>query len=192
MRGWLIAPLSLALLAAACSSMKEQRASTGSGSSRGDTAVASQPSSSDRTSSSPGSSSATTTRPEGSAASAGTSSDRAAAGTSGSRSSASARSAAPNMSKDELRQVQTDLKSMGLYDGEVDGLWGPRTRAAVGKFQEQNKLPQTYALDSRTRQQLQGKSGSAGSQPGSQIGETPSAPSGTMEAPPIEAPPAPR
>jgi peptidoglycan hydrolase-like protein with peptidoglycan-binding domain len=98
------------------------------------------------------------------------------------------------MSKDELRQAQTELKSMGLYDGEVDGLWGPRTRAAVGKFQAQNKLPQTYALDTRTRQQLQSKSGTAGNQgapqPGSQIGETP--PSGTMEAPPIEAPPPPR
>lgn len=97
------------------------------------------------------------------------------------------------MSRDQLRQAQTQLKNLGLYDGRVDGMWGPRTRTAVGQFQAQNNLPQTYSLDSRTMQQLQSMAGTtggqprgAGAQPGSQLGETPSEPSGTMEAPPIE------
>jgi peptidoglycan hydrolase-like protein with peptidoglycan-binding domain len=148
-------------------------ASDTSGSSRasGDKAMASQSGGSANMGSSANSSSAAGTRSSESA------------------STASARDRSGAASKDELRQAQTELKSMGLYDGEVDGIWGPRTRAAVGKFQQQHNLPQTYALDSRTRQQLQSQTGSADGRPESQIGETPSgSSSGTMEAPPIESP----
>lgn len=202
MRGWLIAPLSLAMLTAACSWMNDHRTTasdTSGGSASGGNAMASQSGSagtrspeSASTATSPSASDRSGAAGGGAAMSPSSrSGDRtAAAGTSSSTDrSSTARSAAPTMSKDELRQAQTELKNMGLYDGEVDGIWGPRTRAAVGKFQSQNNLPQTYALDSRTRQQLQSQAGSAGGRPGSQIGETPRGASpGTMEAPPIESP----
>jgi hypothetical protein len=103
------------------------------------------------------------------------------------RSDATSRASAnANMSSAQLRQAQTELRNTGLYDGPIDGIWGPRTRAAVGKFQAQNNLPQTYALDNRTMRQLQSRTGTAGNRvnpPGSQIGETP------RDAEPMSAPP---
>lgn len=44
---------------------------------------------------------------------------------------------------------------MGLYDGQIDGLYGPRTMRAVEQYQQRQGLPQTAALDQNTRQSLQ-------------------------------------
>ena len=36
----------------------------------------------------------------------------------------------------EVRQVQTKLKSLGYYTGKVDGIYGTGTQSAVKKFQK--------------------------------------------------------
>ena len=38
-------------------------------------------------------------------------------------------------SGDEVRQIQKKLKTLGYYDGTVDGIYGARTQAAVKAFQ---------------------------------------------------------
>jgi hypothetical protein len=38
------------------------------------------------------------------------------------------------MSQGQIRQVQQALKDKGHYKGEVDGLWGPETAAALRQF----------------------------------------------------------
>lgn len=40
----------------------------------------------------------------------------------------------------EVRNIQTRLKSWGYMDGAVDGIYGPKTEAAVRKFQQKNGL----------------------------------------------------
>lgn len=40
----------------------------------------------------------------------------------------------------EVRAIQDKLKRWGYYDGQVDGIFGSRTRAAVVKFQQKNGL----------------------------------------------------
>jgi N-acetylmuramoyl-L-alanine amidase len=42
----------------------------------------------------------------------------------------------------EVRQIQTKLKSLGLYTSTVDGIYGARTRTAVLTFQRQHGLKQ--------------------------------------------------
>ncbi len=41
---------------------------------------------------------------------------------------------------DAVRQIQTRLKSWGYYSGAVDGVYGPKTAAAVKFFQSKNGL----------------------------------------------------
>jgi len=97
----------------------------------------------------------------------------------------------PPLSNEEVREAQTALQAMGLFDGEVDGLYGRRTISAVGEFQTQQNLPRTMALDQRTQQQLQqvAESGPPPAEPGSQVGEQPPAPpAGAGEAPPPPSP----
>jgi general secretion pathway protein A len=73
--------------------------------------------------------------------------------------------AADDLTNDEVRDAQTALKDLGLYDGEIDGLYGRRTIEAVGRYQAQNDLPQTRALDEGTIERLQT---AAASPPGTQ------------------------
>ena len=40
----------------------------------------------------------------------------------------------------EVRNIQTRLKSWGYMEGAVDGIYGPKTEAAVRKFQQKNGL----------------------------------------------------
>ena len=44
---------------------------------------------------------------------------------------------------DSLRAVQTWLKTDGFYKGRIDGVYGPRTRAAIVAYQTRRKLPVT-------------------------------------------------
>ena len=46
--------------------------------------------------------------------------------------------------------AQTTLNSRGYDAGPADGVMGPATRSAIMKFQADNKLPQTGALDGPT------------------------------------------
>ncbi len=65
------------------------------------------------------------------------------------------RTAGPALSNAEVKDAQTVLKNIGLYDGSIDGIYGPRTRKAVGDFQAQNDLPKSGRLDAPTREKLQ-------------------------------------
>lgn len=55
----------------------------------------------------------------------------------------------------EVRDAQQKLQQLGLYNGPIDGIYGPTTIAAVRRFQAENGLPQTGALTSDTEQHLQ-------------------------------------
>ena len=77
------------------------------------------------------------------------------------------RVAGPGPTNDEVKQAQTVLRDMGLYDGKVDGIYGRKTIAAVGKFQEQNNLPRTNTLNAPTQEKLQQQASSGGGTGGS-------------------------
>ncbi len=49
-----------------------------------------------------------------------------------------------------LENVQLALRDEGYYDGEIDGLVGPQTRAALAAFQRDNGLEETAAVDEPT------------------------------------------
>jgi peptidoglycan hydrolase-like protein with peptidoglycan-binding domain len=55
----------------------------------------------------------------------------------------------------QVRQAQEKLKGLGLYQGPLDGMYGPQTIAAVNKFEAQNGLPRTGELRGATEQRLQ-------------------------------------
>ena len=40
----------------------------------------------------------------------------------------------------DIEWVQESLKKLGYFDGKIDGIFGPQTRAAVKKFQLDNPL----------------------------------------------------
>ena len=50
--------------------------------------------------------------------------------------------------------LQSDLKAAGYLDGEVDGVYGPATTAAVEALQEEAGLPVTGYVDLATREAL--------------------------------------
>ena len=39
-----------------------------------------------------------------------------------------------------IKQIQTQLAALGLYEGEIDGVWGPAARAATMAFQRRQSL----------------------------------------------------
>jgi hypothetical protein len=53
-----------------------------------------------------------------------------------------------------IASVQTALQEQGYYNDVVDGLLGPRTRAALSNFQRDRELPITAAIDGPTLQAL--------------------------------------
>jgi Putative peptidoglycan binding domain len=53
-----------------------------------------------------------------------------------------------------IANVQSTLQAQGYYQGEVDGLLGPITRAALGNYQRDNSLYTTEAIDEPTLQSL--------------------------------------
>ena len=57
--------------------------------------------------------------------------------------------------KKTIRFSQYDLTNLGLYDGKADGIIGPKTRAALRKYQQTLGLPLTGELDEVTRESLQ-------------------------------------
>ncbi len=54
------------------------------------------------------------------------------------------------LAADTIRQVQQTLQQQGLYHANVDGVWGPRTEAAVQGFQQKNNINPTGQLDPQT------------------------------------------
>ena len=53
-----------------------------------------------------------------------------------------------------IANVQASLQAQGYYEGEVDGLLGPLTRAALAGYQRDNGLYTTAAIDEPTLQSL--------------------------------------
>jgi peptidoglycan hydrolase-like protein with peptidoglycan-binding domain len=53
-----------------------------------------------------------------------------------------------------IRRAQHELKSEGYYNGPVDGVDGPMTRAAIRNYQSANKLAVNGRLDNQTRSNL--------------------------------------
>jgi peptidoglycan hydrolase-like protein with peptidoglycan-binding domain len=58
-----------------------------------------------------------------------------------------------NLSQDQIMQIQQALSQKGI-DVKSDGKWGPDTRAALRKFQQQNNLQGNGQLDEQTLAQL--------------------------------------
>lgn len=58
------------------------------------------------------------------------------------------------MAAHSISDVQDKLTNLGFYNGDIDGLGGPLTAEAVGKFQEMKQLPVTGKLDPTTLQYL--------------------------------------
>ncbi|HEX6286363.1 MAG TPA: peptidoglycan-binding protein, partial [Acidimicrobiia bacterium] len=56
---------------------------------------------------------------------------------------------------DYVAAIQTDLRTIGYYQGEVDGIYGPMTIEAVERFQEDSGLPITGLFDPPTQAAMQ-------------------------------------
>jgi len=69
---------------------------------------------------------------------------------------------AANLSKDDVRWAQLELRNMGLYNGSLDGVIGPETKRALAGFQKSNGLQQTTTLDQQTVDALIGDTGEIG------------------------------
>ncbi len=63
-----------------------------------------------------------------------------------------------------VRDAQQALKDKGMYDGEVDGLNGPMTRAAVRKYQQSQNIAPDGRLGPKTLDTLGVKNSGAGTQ----------------------------
>jgi peptidoglycan hydrolase-like protein with peptidoglycan-binding domain len=60
----------------------------------------------------------------------------------------------PATGRQEVREAQRALALLGLEPGPTDGVLGPRTKSALGRFQRAEGLPVTGTLDERTRSAL--------------------------------------
>ena len=56
--------------------------------------------------------------------------------------------------RNDVKKMQEMLKGKGHYRGEVDGVFGLRTRASIRGFQEIENLPVTGQLDTQTAGKL--------------------------------------
>ena len=52
----------------------------------------------------------------------------------------------PKRTTAAIATAQRYLKAQGLYDGQVDGMWGQRTRDAIVRYQARNNLPQDGSI----------------------------------------------
>ena len=91
---------------------------------------------------------------------------------------------AANLSKDDIRWAQVELRMRGLYNGSLDGLVGPETRQALLQFQQSNRLEPTAKLDQETADALIGDTGvgPGSSMPSKHAGAEPmTSPSGSSD-----------
>jgi peptidoglycan hydrolase-like protein with peptidoglycan-binding domain len=54
----------------------------------------------------------------------------------------------------DIKKVQETLHDKGYYNGKVDGIIGPQTRAGIRQYQKSEKLPVTGHLDAETSGKL--------------------------------------
>ena len=64
-----------------------------------------------------------------------------------------------NLSKDDVRWAQVELRNLSLYNDSLDGVIGPETKRALAEFQKANGLKQTATLDQQTADALIGNTG---------------------------------
>ncbi len=62
--------------------------------------------------------------------------------------------AAPTLRQSVVATAQEILANLGYYGGAIDGAFGPKTNAAVLRYQKDYGLPVTGRLDPTTRQSL--------------------------------------
>lgn len=93
-----------------------------------------------------------------------------------------------SVSPSEIQQAQQELKSQGLYRGQVDGRNGPETQQAVMAFQRQHGLPETAQLDQQTLSQLNSGGQDQGQQSAPAQQMAPSGSSGTQNTAPQSTP----
>jgi peptidoglycan hydrolase-like protein with peptidoglycan-binding domain len=55
----------------------------------------------------------------------------------------------------DVRAAQEKLKDKGYDPGPVDGIWGPRTAAAISEYQRKEKMTITNRLDTETLAKLE-------------------------------------
>jgi len=67
------------------------------------------------------------------------------------------------VSETQIKQVQEQLKSAGLYKGTADGKMGAETKQAISEFQQQHGLTKTGTLDEETLAALNSGRSSVGS-----------------------------
>lgn len=67
---------------------------------------------------------------------------------------AGSESGAAHLTTDQIRRLQRELSTRGMYQGAVDGAWGPQTMAALRQFQQQQGLDPSGRADAQTRQAL--------------------------------------
>jgi peptidoglycan hydrolase-like protein with peptidoglycan-binding domain len=60
----------------------------------------------------------------------------------------------PAMTRSEVKDVQQSLRGRGLYQGEIDGLYGPETAEAVRRFQSEHHLKPTGQVTAQTLAEL--------------------------------------
>ena len=61
---------------------------------------------------------------------------------------------ARSVSREETMEMQRALTARNLYQGPIDGVWGPKTESAVRNFQTQSGIDVTGKLDDRTAHAL--------------------------------------
>ena len=61
-----------------------------------------------------------------------------------------ATTASASLEKPTIEKIQQALKNAGLYQGDVDGKLGPRTKKAIEEFQSQNGLTADGKVGPRT------------------------------------------
>ena len=49
-----------------------------------------------------------------------------------------------------VMQVQSSLQQQGMYNGVIDGMWGPQTQQAVRAYQQAHGMAATGELNQRT------------------------------------------
>jgi len=169
MKPWVILPLGLALATAACGSTDTERAATGGGIGAVAGAVVGGPVGA--LVGAAGGAAAGTFRDEGEQA-VRERLDRNQAET-GTQTGRRTRQMAgtDDLTNQEVREAQEALKAMGLYEGNVDGLYGRQTQRAVAEYQRRENLPQTATLDDRLLERLRTGATAGTSQPAT-TGET--------------------
>jgi peptidoglycan hydrolase-like protein with peptidoglycan-binding domain len=92
----------------------------------------------------------------------------------------------PEVSPALIKQIQTTLRQQHLYNGRIDGVWGPQTQGAIHSYQQSHNLTDTGEIDTPTLASL--KTAAVGSQPPVPVAMAPATPPATGATPPPSTP----